>query len=80
MIRVLKILSIIIASAGWLIPAAAGVHSLLRAVEILEVPGGPIDSFPYSAFARQSLTLSGIWLGIVIVAWCVYCLRARRPS
>lgn len=77
MIRVLKILLITIASAGWLIPAAAGVNSLLRAVEILEVPGGPINSFPYSAFARQSLTLSGIWLGVVIVGWCVSSFRAR---
>ena len=77
MIRVLKILSVTIASAGWLIPAAAVVHSLLRAVEILEVPGGPVNSFPYTAFARQSLTLSGIWLGVVIVAWCVYSFRVR---
>ena len=80
MIRVLKILLVTIGSAGWLIPAAAGVHSLLRAVEELEVPGGPTNSFPYSAFAGQSLTLSGIWLGIVIVAWCVYGFRARRSS
>ncbi len=80
----MKILSMIVLSTGWLLPAYLGISSYLAWAEAEVWPllrgEHPMNSFPHLRFCQQMLALSVTWLAVALAVWTVLLLRRQKSS
>ena len=82
---VVKKLTVLALSIGWLIPMWLGLSSIDSWVlnEIaphLHAGDEHLNSFPYHQFAQQSLLIAGVWFSFAIVGWASYFVFFGRNS
>lgn len=86
--RILKLVLVVVLSAGWVLPLFLAVHLLAQWNELVAQAGSvpaalAANSFPFSAGARNAAAVASLWALAAIaawIAWFAWFAVARRPN
>ena len=77
--KTMKLLVLIVASAGWVVLLYLGIDSILAFLRLEVYPRllgqTPLNSFPFLRFSRQMVIIGFAWLAVVALFWSAVLAR-----